>query len=100
MRAYVWTYQVKPEQADAFRRAYSSTGDWAALFSLSPEYRGTVLLKLAGDENRFMTIDCFQTPDGRARFLSENGDAYARLDRQWQDATLDESFVGEFEVED
>lgn len=100
MRAYVWTYRVKPEWTDAFRHAYSSTGDWAQLFLLSREYRGTDLLQLAGDECRYMTIDYFDTPDGRARFLAENDDAYATLDRQWQDATIEETFVGEFEIKD
>lgn len=100
MRAFVWTYQVKPDHAADFRRAYASTGDWALLFAKSPDYKGTKLLSDPGDPCRFMTIDYFLTPDSRPRFLAENRTLYETLDRKWQDATVSESFIGEFEVED
>lgn len=98
MRVYVWTYRVKPEKVGPFRRAYAATGEWASLFSRSSDYLGTQLLNDASDPLRFATIDCFQSADGRARFLQANSAGYAELDRKWQDATTEEIFVGEFEI--
>lgn len=100
MRSYVWTYKVRADQVEAFRRAYASSGEWAKLFSLSPDYRGTKLLADSSDSLRFMTIDYFQSRGGRAAFLVEHRAAYDALDRKWRDATTEESFVGEFEVEE
>ena len=99
MRAYVWTYKVKPDRIVEFRRGYSSTGDWARLFATSPDYRGPKLLCDAIDKSRFMTIDYFSTPDGRGKFLASNKARYDALDEIWQDATIEESCVGEFDIE-
>lgn len=100
MRAYLWSYRVKSESAEAFARAYSPAGEWSALFSRSPDYQGTTLLRDPCDDCRFMTIDRFLTAEGRKAFMDEWRTAYDALDRRWRDATLEEVFIGEFEVED
>lgn len=100
MRAYVWTYRVKPERVADFQLGYSSTGDWARLFAASPEYRGTKLLSDPHDRCCFMTIDYFLLADSRSKFLDAHRNAYEVLDRKWQSATVAENFVGEFDIEE
>jgi hypothetical protein len=100
MRAYVWSYVVKPEWAAGFSAAYSANGEWAQFFAASPDYLGTVLLSPTDQQGRYLTIDCFNTPEARARLIDQRRDVYEQIDRRWADATLEETFLGEFRLDE
>ncbi|HXI87931.1 MAG TPA: antibiotic biosynthesis monooxygenase [Parvularculaceae bacterium] len=99
MRAYIWSYRVKPECAAAFTRAYGPDGEWAQFFRRSPGYVRTDLLRDTQASDRFMTIDYFADKKARAALVDAHSEDYAAIDKKWQDATLEEAFIGEFEIE-
>jgi hypothetical protein len=57
--AAVWEYDVAPEHAAAFERAYGADGDWSRLFASSPAYRGTLLVADRDRAGRYVVIDRF-----------------------------------------
>ncbi len=91
--AYVWTYRVRPEWRDRFRAAYGPAGAWAEFFRGSPAYLRTDLLENA---DGFVTIDWFADPDSRGALVAAHQADYAALDREWSQATTDETFIGAF----
>lgn len=100
MIAHVWTYEVHPPQVEAFRRAYGPDGEWATFFRQSEGYLGTVLLEQCAEPARFMTIDYFADEMARSRLVEEHATDYAEIDRKWEEATIDEEFVGTFRVDE
>jgi hypothetical protein len=98
MRAYVWSYRVKPERIEDFARAYGPDGEWAAFFRRSAGFIRTDLLSDANAPDRFVTIDYFADATSRAALIDAEANDYARIDAKWRDATLEEAFIGEFEV--
>lgn len=99
MRAYIWSYRVKPECVDDFARAYGADGEWAIFFRRSPGYVRTDLLRDAHAPDRFITIDYFADSKARSALVDANAEEYAAIDARWRDATLEEAFIGEFEVD-
>lgn len=98
LTAYLWAYHVRPEQVEAFRRAYGPEGEWADFFRRSDAYIRTDLLSDRTEPNRFVTIDYFADPQARAHLLEAYGDVYLALDRRWTAATLTEAVIGEFSL--
>ena len=94
--AYIWTYKVKPERRGEFEKAYGAKGVWADFFSKSSGYIRTDLLIDSQDPNRFSTIDYFKDRISRPALVKEFADEFATIDKCWEEATLEESFVGEF----
>jgi len=97
--AYVWAYKIKPERRDDFVEAYASDGVWTAFFSQSPAYIRTDILADNDDPNRFSTIDYFENAEARATLVNEHKEAFAKIDKRWEEATLEETFIGVFTVE-
>jgi len=97
---YVWTYRVRDDRVAAFRAAYGPDGDWARFFRRHPDYLGTELYADAGDPARFMTIDRFARPDAREELVAENRADFEALDALWEEATLEEAYVGAFGLDD
>lgn len=96
--AYIWRYVVKPDRVDAFREAYGPNGAWAAYFSQSADYLGTDLYEDRETPGQFVTIDYFANGAARDELVTRKADAYARIDREWEQATLEEIFVGQFSM--
>lgn len=100
MTAYVWAYTVRPESREAFAAAYGPNGEWAEFFQrCSPGYVRTDLLFDEADENRFVTIDYFVDGSARRRLVETHAGEYNAIDKRWQDATIEEVFVGAFRVD-
>ena len=97
--AYVWVYKVKSERWDEFAAAYGADGVWARFFSKSPGYIRTEMLIDAHDPNRFSTIDYFKDRGARPALVEKYADEFAEIDKRWEEATLEETFIGEFLVE-
>ncbi len=96
MIAILWTYRVKPECQAAFEAIYSSEGQWAQLFRQAPGYRGTELLRQAGA--RYATIDRWLQAADFELFKEQFRAAYDALDKRCETLSLEEKFVGQFEV--
>lgn len=96
--AYVWTYKIKAGHRDAFVEAYGSDGVWAQFFSKSPDYIRTDILADNDDPNRFSTIDYFENAQARPALVAKYADEFAAIDKRWEEATLEETFIGVFAV--
>ena len=92
----VWEFQVKPECRAEFVLAYGPDGEWARLFSRSPEFLGVELVGSVGNPERFFTLDHWSSAAGMDMFLAANATAYEVLDRKFTGLTLWELRVGAF----
>jgi heme-degrading monooxygenase HmoA len=98
MIAILWTYRVKPESVPAFEAIYSPEGEWAKLFRQAAGYLGTELLRQP--DGRYATIDRWSKSADFDRFKKGFAPAYEALDRRCESLTLEERFVGSFEILD
>lgn len=94
--AIVWTYTVRPGQADAFAEAYGAAGPWAQLFMGAEGYLGAELMQCDERPDEFITIDRWESRDAFVAFMGENADAYHELDEQFSHLTLIETRLGAF----
>jgi hypothetical protein len=99
MRAYMLSFQVKPDQREAFRRAYGRSEDWASFFAQSTSYHETMRIENADVPPGLLTIDVFQTRAARERPIEARRSAYADLGKILACATAGESHVGQFDFE-
>ena len=93
----LWEFHVKPESIVAFEEIYGPHGDWAQLFSKSPDYLGTELIRDRKQHGRYLTLDHWTSREASQRFKQEHQAAYAELDNQCERLTEREMFLGEFE---
>ncbi len=96
MIAILWTYDVLPEAAEEFERAYGAAGDWAALFRRFEGYSGTELLR--GPGNAYLTIDRWRSREDFDAFMAAAGADYEALDRSTGRLTLAERRLGSWEA--
>jgi len=96
MIAILWTYRVEQTWAALFEAVYGPEGDWAQLFRQADGYRGTELLRQ--DEERYATIDRWESAAHFEDFKQRFAEDYARLDARCEALTEAEDFVGAFEV--
>lgn len=96
MFVYLWEYHVPREHAADFEREYGPDGSWVALFSKSPKYLGTTLLRDASNGERFLTIDRWESAEAHAEFVSTVRAAYDALDSRCAELTRAESLIGHF----
>ena len=89
----LWTYEVAPEQAEAFRAAYGADGAWAQLFARAPGFIGT---ELYADADRYLTIDRWDSRQAFEAFHRDHGPAYRALDAQMERLTRSETRLGAF----
>lgn len=92
----IWTYTVRPEQRVEFESRYASDGDWARLFGRASGYRGTTLLLDVESENRYATLDGWDSIEAFEAFKKKFSQPYAELDEECSAFTIDEQHVGTF----
>jgi len=100
MFCYVWSYVVRPECLSAFRTAYGPEGDWVRLFRRDPEYVRTTLLGDRDNPTRFMTIDFWASREACLSFRERFRGEFETLDKRFDQLTVHESHLGDFEVLD
>ena len=98
IHAFIWEYEVRSEQVEAFALAYGPRGEWAEYFSGCPQYLRTRLFQDAQVPTRFITIDYFETREARETFVAAHQAAFDRLDAKWEAATIAERKLGEFQT--
>lgn len=83
----IWTYEVEPDQREAFEQAYGADGDWARLFRRGDGFLEVVLLADADRPGRYVTVDRWRDTASFERFQEEHGEAYAALDDELADVS-------------
>ena len=90
----LWDFIVLPGREANFEAAYNPAGAWARLFVLSPEFRGTDLLRSGTNPRRYMTVDRWASAEAFQRFRNEHGAEYLALDAQCAQLTESEDEAG------
>lgn len=70
MFVYLWEYFVAPAHHAEFEREYGPDGAWVELFSRGAGYLGTSLLRDRSNEDRFVTIDRWESEEAHAESSS------------------------------
>jgi heme-degrading monooxygenase HmoA len=96
MIAILWTYRVRPDSRARFEANYGPEGEWAALFGQASGYHGTELLRRA--DGHYATIDRWEGGQDFERFKERFREAYEALDKRCEALTLEEQFLGQFDV--
>ena len=98
MFVVVWQFEIAEEKIAAFESAYGPEGAWAALFRLSPDYRGTELLRGAYVQGIYLTIDRWASEEAFRSFRKEHDSEYETLDRSCDDLTARETRIGAYSL--
>ncbi|MEJ2607138.1 MAG: antibiotic biosynthesis monooxygenase [Anaerolineales bacterium] len=77
----IWQFVVREECRGQFELAYGPGGAWSKLFSDSPGFRGTALLRDEDDPKRYLTVDMWDSVGQRERWLFERKDEYTKTGR-------------------
>lgn len=94
----VWQFEVSEANVAAFEAAYGAEGAWAQLFRLSPEYRGTELLRDAYVPGGYLTIDRWTSEEAFRAFRRDHDAEYEELDRGCDALTAREARIGAYTV--
>lgn len=98
MHVIVWSLRPRASREAEFELAYGPGGPWAALFSRSPGFIGTELLRRVDGSGDYLTLDRWESRADREAFLERWASEYAALDRELEALTEVELPIGEFEV--
>lgn len=98
MIVIAWEFRVHPGQAAGFERAYGPEGDWSRLFTRSPAYRGTELLRDPDDPERYLTLDRWDGAADFDAFKAAHGDDYHVLDLACEPLCTEGRPIGRFTV--
>jgi len=96
MFAILWQFDIAEAQIAGFEAAYGPEGSWAKLFSRSPDYLGTELLKDAYVPGRYVTMDRWKSEEAFRAFRAQNDPDYEALDRASDSLTATETRIGAF----
>lgn len=66
-------------------------------YSQSEEYMGTDLYEDSKVPERFLTVDCYSNDVAREALVTKEVDSFAEIDDQWEHATVNEMFIGQFQ---
>jgi heme-degrading monooxygenase HmoA len=98
MFVVIWQFEITEDKIAAFEAAYSPHGAWAQLFSASPEYRGTELLRDAYIPGNYLTIDRWTSEEAFRAFRKDHDREYETLDRACDALTSREVRIGAYTV--
>jgi len=93
---YLWEFEVSPELVVDFEQHYGPAGPWAQLFSRSPDYIETLLLKDNAVPGRYLTVDRWRSEEAYLTFKSAFAAQYAQLDNECEQLTVGERSLGGF----
>ena len=96
MFVILWQFDIAEEEVPGFEAAYGAAGTWAALFTRSPDYLGTELLKDAYVPGRYVTIDRWSSEEAFRAFRAQHDSEYEAIDRACDSLTEAETRIGAF----
>ncbi len=94
--AVIWEFHVKAGCEARFEQLYGPHGDWVRLFELGKGYQGTVLLRDAENNRRYVTLDFWASPAAYKTFRRRHSKRYQTLERQAELLTERETPLGSF----
>ena len=92
----VWEFRVKKAKRLQFEVHYSTNGTWAKLFRKSPDYRETILMRDAKNNNRYLLTDVWKDWSSFRRFKAKYLKEYESLDKECEQFTEEENLIGYF----
>jgi hypothetical protein len=92
----IWSFLVRPEHEKQFVSIYGPKGDWAQLFTKSPAYHGTQLLR--DSSRRYVTVDSWNSLEDFETFKHQFEHDYRALDTRCESLTQLEEKIGVFQV--
>src|SRR5262245_32524783 len=93
----LWQFRAKPDKVEQFERDYGPDGVWAQLFSKSPHYERSVLLRDPSQEASYIVIDIWRDETSYQAFKKTFQEEYRRIDRRCEALTLEEKPLGTFD---
>jgi heme-degrading monooxygenase HmoA len=96
MFVVVWQCEIAEEKVPAFEATYGPEGAWAQLFSTSPDYLGTELLRDAYIPGSYLTIDRWASEEDFRAFRKGHDPEYESLDRASDSLTSRETRIGAY----
>ena len=94
----VCEYLVREQARGQFELAFGPGGAWSKLFSRSPGFRGTTVLRDAKDPRRYLAIEVWDSEHQRDQALDEGQDGYAGLMAAFEEWTETRTELGTFSV--
>ena len=92
----VWEFVVKDEFKGHFELVFGPGGAWSKLFTTSPGFRGTNLLRDTKDQRRYLIVDFWDTEAHREEILKELESEYAKLNADFDKWTESRTELGAF----
>lgn len=99
MYCYVWEFTVRSERLAEFEASYGPEGEWVQLFRRDPEYVRTLFLRDREAPTRFLTLDFWTSREACQAFRERFRFEFESLDERFQALTLQENYLGDFDVE-
>lgn len=96
--AYVWEFEVKPEEEDRFLEYYGPSGVWVRLFEKADGFVETLLLRDKEQPYRYLTIDRWTSASAHEAFRVRFAPQYAAIDRVCEGLTTSEKSLGYFDA--
>jgi heme-degrading monooxygenase HmoA len=89
----LWEFEVKSGCEELFEQAYGPEGEWVRLFRRDARYRGTRLLRDAGRERVYVTMDMWESPEAYEEFREKWAAEYAEVDKKCDRLTVGERLL-------
>lgn len=92
----LWEFEVRVGKENEFEKMYGPEGAWAQLFRRDDGYVGTELVRDAGENNRYLTLDFWISQERYETFCRENWQDYKAIDQKCEALTESERQIGSF----
>jgi heme-degrading monooxygenase HmoA len=93
----LWEFEVKSGCEELFEQVYGPEGEWVRLFRRDARYRGTRLLREAGRERVYVTMDMWESRQAYEEFREKYATEYAAIDGNCAGLTEAENRFAEME---
>ena len=95
----IWEFRVRTNQRKRFEEVYGQDGVWAMFFRTGSGYIRTELLADPEDQQRYFTLDFWNSRRAYEAFRRRNRDTYKRIDKECESFTTSERLVGYFRLD-
>jgi hypothetical protein len=92
----VWEFRVPSASRSDFEKAYGPDGPWAALFRKATAFIEVRLLRCSEHDERYLTIDRWDTQAAFDSFRCDFAEEYELLDTRLAGLTSSETRIGAF----
>jgi heme-degrading monooxygenase HmoA len=93
----LWEFIVRQGMEPQFEEVYGSGGDWAKCFRKGRGYQGTELSRDADNQQRYLTMDFWESRGDYLAFKSQHAAEYKAIDQKCEALTEQERELGRFE---